>query len=138
MGNYIKNRVNVKIDDIFYTDRHCGVDGHYIQFFQVVKLKDNNEVVVREIKRKIISIDKQENVKIGLVIPCKSDFTTESTFIEDNSIGISKQIQNNLDDKIYITMSPFSSDKCINAYLWDGEPKKHYNDLFKYINEEKI
>lgn len=143
MENYIINKINVKIDDIFYTDRHCGVDGHYIQFFQVVALKENNQVILREIKLKLDSHNEENR---ALVIPSKNQFKDGSTFIENNNIGIVKSIEYDVNgkdnDTPYIIMSPLTSKNkksiSINAYLWDGQPKCHYNDLFEYINEEKI
>ena len=108
MVNEIKNQDSIKVDDIFYTDRHCGVKGHCIQFFQVVALKENNQVIVREVERKL---DSHNGENKALVIPS-------------------------------IIMSPLTSNNkesiSTNAYLWDGQPKCHYNDLFEYINEEKI
>ncbi len=142
MVNEIKNQDSIKVDDIFYTDRHCGVKGHCIQFFQVVALKENNQVIVREVERKL---DSHNGENKALVIPSKNQFKDGSTFIEDNNIGIVKSIEfdNSKDnDTPYIIMSPLTSNNkesiSTNAYLWDGQPKCHYNDLFEYINEEKI
>ena len=143
MVNEIKNQDSIKIDDIFYTDRHCGVKGHYIQFFQVVDVKENNQVILREVKQ-ILDSHNEENK--ALVIPSKNQFKDSSAFIEDNNIGIVKSIEYDVNSKNndtpYIIMSPLTSKNKepinINAYLWDGQPKCHYNDLFEYINEEKI
>lgn len=140
MVNEIKNQNSIKIDDIFYTDRHCGVKGHYIQFFQVVDVKENNQVIVREIEQKLDSHNEENK---ALVIPSKNQFKDSSAFIEDNNIGIVKSIEYDVNSKNntpYIIMFPLTSKnkEPINAYLWDGQPKCHYNDLFEYINEEKI
>lgn len=140
MVNEIKNQNSIKIDDIFYTDRHCGVKGHYIQFFQVVDVKENNQVIVREIEQKLDSHNEENK---ALVIPSKNQFKDSSAFIEDNNIGIVKSIEYDVNSKNntpYIIMFSLTSKnkEPINAYLWDGQPKCHYNDLFEYINEEKI
>ena len=143
MVNEIKNQDSIKVDDIFYTDRHCGVKGHYIQFFQVVALKENNQVILREVERKLDSYNEENR---ALVIPSKNQFKDGSPFIEDNNIGIVKVVEYDVNSKDndtpYIIMSPLTSKNkesiSINAYLWDGQPKCHYNDLFEYVNEEKI
>lgn len=143
MVNEIKKQDSIKVDDIFYTDRRCGIKGHYIQFFQVVALKENNQVILREVERKIDSHSEENRT---LVIPSISQFKDVSTFIEDNGIGIVKSIENDVNSKgndmAYIIMSPLTSKSkepiSIHAYLWDGQPKCHYSDFFEYVSEEKI
>ncbi len=140
MVNEIENQNSIKVDDIFYTDRHCGIKGHYIQFFQVVDVKENNQVILREVKQ-ILDSHNEENK--AMVIPSKNQFKDSSAFIEDNNIGIVKSIEYDVNSKNntpYIIMFPLTSKnkEPINTYLWDGQPKCHYNDLFEYINEEKI
>lgn len=143
MINEIKNQCSIKVDDIFYIDRHCGVKGHCIQFFQVVDLKENNQVILREIELKLDSHNEENR---ALVIPSKNQFKDGSTFIKDNNIGIIKVVEYDVNSKDndapYIVMSPLTSKNkesiSINAYLWDGQPKCHYNDLFEYVNEKVI
>ncbi len=147
MVNKIKNQYNIKVGDIFYTDRRWGVHGHFIQFYQVVALEEENKIVIKEIELKVESVKEKERFKIYSVIPIKGKFKEESNFITDNNIGAIKQIEKRLDsseDILYINIGRITyrdtnrEPLTIYGYLWDGTPKEHFSDLFKYINLDKI
>lgn len=147
MNKKFENQYGIKIGDVFYSDRRCGVHGHFIQFYQVVALEKENKIVIKEIDSKAVSIKDEEKFKIYNVIPIKNKFKDESNFIKDNNIGTTKLIQKGLGsnkDIIYITIDRINyhdtnrESITIYAYLWDGTPKEHFSDLFKYINENKI
>lgn len=132
-------KYHIKTGTILYTDRKCGVKGHYIQFFEVTALKKQNQVVLREIDRKIVSHNEDNR---ALVIPSIGHFCLNSNFIEDNSNGVIKNIEQD-GEGMYIVMKVLTnpnvkSPRVISARLWDGEPKAHYSDFFEYVNEKVI
>ena len=126
-----ENLYGVKVGDIFYMD-----DNSFIHFYQVVELKGTTQVVIREVDRKVIE---QENHGV-IVVPDENNFLEDlGGYIKDNRIGATKTIKKEKhwdNEELTITFSKFYDsdfDKAHDstftyskdAYLWDGNPKKH-------------
>ena len=123
----IENICGVKVGNFFYTEER-----HFITFYQVVALKGTKQVVIKEVERKVVG---KTEANEDLVIPDKDNFIKESSYIEFNDIGATKNIKQQKEN-IIITFNYFINRKTINrksrkvdsyevGYLWDGTPKKH-------------
>lgn len=134
MAKELKNQYGVKVGDVFYLDIR-----HVIHYFQVVALRGKSQVTIREIEFEKVE---ENEYKEDMVIPYLNHFKNESTYIEDNNIGMSKTIQkhvNSNEEYLYISFNYFLNRSSFKkpyqkmayyemANLWDGKPKVHYID----------
>ena len=116
-----KNQYGIKVNDIFCLDEPCGLNGHFISFFQVVNLRGKSQVVIREIEFEKIGENEQ---KEDLVIAQKNKFKEKSSNIKDNKVGAVKLVKKFDNGSVFIDIEPKLWYG--NAYLWDGKPKIHY------------
>lgn len=132
------NQYGVNVGDIFCMER-SGFSGHHAHFFQVLSLRGNKQIVIRELNSKEVSY--------GMIIPIKDSFKDDSSYIKDNKESVKyvyKRDEERVyqDSPIYITFSKFynkgyysfSKDRehsiYEEAYLWKGNPKR---DLLEYL-----
>lgn len=135
MVKEVKNQYGVKVGDVFYLDTR-----HFIRYFQVVALRGKSQVTIREIEFEKVG---ENEYKEDMVIPHLNHFKNESSYIENNDIGMSKTIQkkvnSNNEENLYISFNyyfnrsgirkPYDKLACYEwADLWDDKPKVHYID----------
>lgn len=111
-NNKKSNYLGVKIGDIFHYS--WGYEQTNANYFQVVALKGQKSVVVREIAYKRIETTGFDSYKVA---PCKNEFLEKSNFIKDNIIGATKMVKGLKNGTIYINIESFGF-----CSLWDGTP----------------
>ena len=108
-----ENYLGVKIGDIFVYS--WGYEQTNINYFQVVDLKGEKSVVIREIAKEIVNVDGYESYK---VVPRKNEFLDKKKgFLKDNEIGATKLVKGLKNGTIYINIESFGF-----CSLWDGTP----------------
>lgn len=112
-NNKKSNYLGVKIGDIFVYS--WGYEQTNINYFQVVALKGEKSVVIREIAKEIVNVDGYESYK---VVPRKNEFLDKKKgFLKDNEIGATKLVKGLKNGTIYINIESFGF-----CSLWDGTP----------------
>ena len=106
-----KNYLGVKIGDIF--SYSWGYEQTNINYFQVVALKGEKSVVIREIGFQDSNMIERDVYK---VTPKKDSFLTKSQFIKDNTVGATKQVKGLKNGTIYINIESFGF-----CSLWNGK-----------------
>ena len=104
--------MGVKVGDIFHYS--WGYEQTNANYFQVVALKGQKSVVIREISYKKTETTGFDSYK---VVPCKNAFLEKSHFIKDNMIGATKMVKGLKSGTIYINIESFGF-----CSLWDGTP----------------
>lgn len=112
--NTIKNYLNIKIGDIFYSS--WGYEQTNVDFFQVIALKGTTQVVLQAVSLKMTS----ENTVSGMSADRsystkKATPLSSSVFVKDNTKGMTKKVLGTCENP-YINLSSFA-----NAYLYHGE-----------------
>lgn len=110
-NNKKSNYLGVKIGDIFHYS--WGYEQTNANYFQVVALKGQKSIVVREIAYKRIETTGFDSYK---VTPCKNEFLEKSNFIKDNIIGATKMVKGLKNGTIYINIESFGF-----CSLWNGK-----------------
>ncbi len=110
-NNKKSNYLGVKIGDIFHYS--WGYEQTNANYFQVVALKGQKSVVVREIAYKRIETTGFDSYKVA---PCKNEFLEKSNFIKDNIVGATKMVKGLKSGTIYINIESFGF-----CSLWDGK-----------------
>lgn len=105
-----KNYLGIKVGDIFHYS--WGYEQTNCDYFQVVGLKGNKSVIIREIAYKITETIGYESYKVR---PVKDSFLKDSQFITNNEVGALKQVKGLKNGTIYINIESFGF-----CSLWDG------------------
>lgn len=110
-NNKKSNYLGVKIGDIFHYS--WGYEQTNANYFQVVALKGQKSIVVREIAYKRTETTGFDSYKVA---PCKNEFLEKSNFIKDNTVGATKMVKGLKDGTIYINIESFGF-----CSLWNGK-----------------
>lgn len=112
-NNKKSNYLGVKIGDIFVYS--WGYEQSNINYFQVVDLKGQKSVVIREIAKETTEVNGYESYQ---VVPRKNEFLDKKKgFLKDNELGATKLVKGLKDGTIYINIESFGF-----CSLWDGKP----------------
>ena len=118
-----ENYLGVKVGDIFYMS--WGYEQTNVDFFRVEALKGKTQVVLKEVKLKMIE-DKATSWASADRVYDKSKFTyvEKTTFVKDNNVGMTKKVCGTKENP-YINMTSYA-----NAYLCKQDKIKTYESWY--------